>query len=82
MMKISDAIRMAHMFAEVAADASGVACMVTMGPCADGVRWEVMAAETGARIAVGVVAVSIDATAEAPQEAPRTRGKRAAAGRN
>jgi hypothetical protein len=76
MMDIKAALRMATMFAEVAADVSGVSCVAMLGPCADGVRWEVVTAETGARVAVGVVAVAI---AEASEEMPATRGKRAQA---
>lgn len=81
MMNIKNAIRMAALFAEIAADVSGVACLCMAGPCADGVRWEVVAAETGARIAVGVVAVAVDATAEeAPDTLPAPRA--VGAGRN
>lgn len=85
MMTIDMALRMAKLFAEIAADVSGVACMCMMGPCADGVRWEVLTAETGARIAVGVVAVGVDAREEAPAEEeapPAPRARRGAAGRN
>ena len=59
MMTIKDAIRMAQMFAEVAADAAGVACMCMLGPCPEGVRW-IVVTETGAHVAAGEVAVSVD----------------------
>lgn len=74
---LKTAIRMAQLFAEVAADTSGVACVCVLGPCPDGVHWAVLA-EGGAKVAAGVVAVAVEAREDMPAEEVR----RVASGRN
>ena len=71
MMTIRDAIRMAQLFAEVAAEMAGVSCVAMLAPCADGVRWTVVTAESGAHIAAGVVAVPVDAREDIPADEVR-----------
>ena len=52
-MNLKQAIALAQFLATVVADVSDTACVCTLGPCREGVRWEVVA--DGVRIGVGIV---------------------------
>lgn len=70
MMNFDEALRMAAMMAEAFAASTGLDCLCALAPAHDGVRWEVVAAESGARLAAGLVYVCVEASADKADDAP------------